>query len=601
LRDDGFFDAAKGAEQVQSIGTFEGFAVHANKGDLRAVGEQPLPEQSIEQTGIDCAEHPLEGAFAGRFPPPGGGIEPGAERTQLGLGQLRCDRGQVRQRAPAGQYAHGRGGEDPVQSMASPGGPPGVRQLVKRCDQSAQSGHGKTIARRRFSFTPRQGLRQLCGPQPLSGSGVQELHPQLLRATMLLIVVTSGASPACGAAEGLPAGCLVTGPLIQIGIHEALHHDDGVSVHPGKILPQPFPGQFEDPARQIGATLLRQDQETALLGDEVPAAFPLFGRPLQPRVAYTQVQTGTCVTEQGDPLAAAVDRHVTQGRPHQRGIVQVVFALQQRVETGSFVFFDQPQTHFAKEGLLCGGGKDSVGMSGHVRWAWWSVRRVARKKGQSAGHRVFDRLYGSSRPCLPQTVPQDKATTMTPRRAPERPTPGKLLQLKIVLRHLKPPVWRRLLVSDRVSLDQLHGMIQKIMGWDNSHMHAFYVDGVEYAGFETARECGVHCDEEFYLHQLIKRPRQRFTYEYDFGDRWMHEILVEKTQPCPTQPPPARCLAGARACPPEDVGGPHSYLAFLHDRASAKTELLERWGEPAWVLAFQPELFDLDEINRRLT
>ena len=101
-----------------------------------------------------------------------------------------------------------------------------------------------------------------------------------------------------------------------------------------------------------------------------------------------------------------------------------------------------------------------------------------------------------------------------------------------------------------LSLDQLHLTIQKIMGRDNSHMHAFYVSGVEYAGDETARECDVHCDEKFYLHQLVKRSGQRFIYEYDFGDRWMHDIVVEKTNPCPGEPPPARCLAGTRACPP---------------------------------------------------
>lgn len=190
---------------------------------------------------------------------------------------------------------------------------------------------------------------------------------------------------------------------------------------------------------------------------------------------------------------------------------------------------------------------------------------------------------------------------MTLRRAVQRPAPAKLLHLKITLRHLQPPVWRRLLVSDRASFNKLHSLIQETMGWDNSHMHAFYVGGVEYAGYETAQECGVHCDENFYLHQLVKRRGQRFTYEYDFGDRWMHDILVENTQPSPDAAPPARCLAGARACPPDDVGGPDGYAAFLQDRATAKRELLERWGEPAWVLAFEPERFDLNAINRRLT
>jgi len=109
------------------------------------------------------------------------------------------------------------------------------------------------------------------------------------------------------------------------------------------------------------------------------------------------------------------------------------------------------------------------------------------------------------------------------------------------------------------------------------------VAGVEYAGDETARECGEHCDEKCYFHQLVKRSGRRFTYGYDFGDRWMHDIVVEKTNPCPGEPPPARCLA------------------FLHDRSNAKPDRLELCAEPAWVLAFEPECLDLDEINRRLT
>jgi hypothetical protein len=190
---------------------------------------------------------------------------------------------------------------------------------------------------------------------------------------------------------------------------------------------------------------------------------------------------------------------------------------------------------------------------------------------------------------------------MSLRRAAQRPVPAKLLQLKITLRQIQPAVWRRLLVCDRAALSQLHSLIQKTMGWDNSHMHAFSFGGVEYAGDETARECGVHCDEDFCLHQLIKRRGQRFTYEYDFGDRWRHDILVEKTEPCPDEPPPARCLAGARACPPDDFGGPAGYAAFLRDRTSPNQQILARWGEPDWVRNFDPERFDLNAINRRLT
>jgi hypothetical protein len=214
LRDDGFMRAAEGAEQVQRVGAFEGLAVDADEWVLGAGGEQPLPQQLIEPGGIDGAQHPLERALAGRLPPFGFGILPGPKRAQLRLGQLRGDGGQVRQRASAGQHAHGRRGEHTVQPVAPPGFAPVVRQLAKHRDQPSQGGHAQPIARRRLPLKSRQGLRQPFGPQPLGRMGVQGLHPKLLRSVMFLIVVPAGPGPARGATERLPVGRLVTGPLI---------------------------------------------------------------------------------------------------------------------------------------------------------------------------------------------------------------------------------------------------------------------------------------------------------------------------------------------------------------------------------------------------
>jgi hypothetical protein len=109
LGDDGFLRGAEGAEQVQALRALEGLAVDAEERMLPAGGEQPLPQQVIEPGGIDRAQHPLERALAGRLSPPAFGILPGPERAQLGLGQLCGDGGQIRQRASAGQNAHGPG------------------------------------------------------------------------------------------------------------------------------------------------------------------------------------------------------------------------------------------------------------------------------------------------------------------------------------------------------------------------------------------------------------------------------------------------------------------------------------------------------------
>jgi hypothetical protein len=186
--------------------------------------------------------------------------------------------------------------------------------------------------------------------------------------------------------------------------------------------------------------------------------------------------------------------------------------------------------------------------------------------------------------------------------SPARPEPTavRAVQLKVTLKHIQPPIWRRLVLSDHSSLGGLHSVIQDAMGWDNSHMHAFSIDQVEYAAPEIADDGGGLCDEDFFLHQVIQRSGQRFTYTYDFGDSWRHEILVEKIEPVDRQTPLPRCLNGARACPREDCGGVGGYAAMLEAKRHPTKERLSYWGDPSWVLGFDPEHFDLAAVNQLL-
>ena len=98
---------------------------------------------------------------------------------------------------------------------------------------------------------------------------------------------------------------------------------------------------------------------------------------------------------------------------------------------------------------------------------------------------------------------------------------------------------------------------------------------------------------------MVTSENERFLYEYDFGDSWIHEILVEKILPPEPKKRYPVCLKGKRACPPEDVGGPWGYADFLEairdpDHPEHE-EYLEWAGED-----FDPEAFDLDEVNRAL-
>ncbi|HUJ09943.1 MAG TPA: plasmid pRiA4b ORF-3 family protein [Verrucomicrobiae bacterium] len=180
-----------------------------------------------------------------------------------------------------------------------------------------------------------------------------------------------------------------------------------------------------------------------------------------------------------------------------------------------------------------------------------------------------------------------------------------VLQLKVTLRDISPPIWRRVVVPDNFTLGDLHYVIQGAMGWDNCHLHAFRMGGVEYTG--TMPDGRVDFgfgpptkhEDDVLLGQIILRKGQRFTYEYDFGDGWLHEILVEKIEPASQAYRKPVCLAGKRACPPEDCGGAPGYAHVLHVLRSAKTSEEHEFRE--WVGDYDPEQFDVASVNQRLS
>ncbi len=170
-----------------------------------------------------------------------------------------------------------------------------------------------------------------------------------------------------------------------------------------------------------------------------------------------------------------------------------------------------------------------------------------------------------------------------------------IYQVKITLNNIKPLIWRRVQMDD-CSLDELHDIIQVSMDWDDEHMYAFVVDGEEYGDLERGGE--FDDASSIRLGNLVKRGCLRFRYDYDFGDDWEHSIDIEKTLPVEEGVRYPCCVKGERACPPEDCGGPYGYPYFLDKLQDPHHEEHEETLE--WAGEFDPEAFDLEEINADL-
>ena len=174
-----------------------------------------------------------------------------------------------------------------------------------------------------------------------------------------------------------------------------------------------------------------------------------------------------------------------------------------------------------------------------------------------------------------------------------------IYQLKVTLKGSKPPIWRRVQVKDNIRLGDLHGVIQCAMGWDGGHLHQFVHKG-KYFGAPSDDDCGPVTDEDkVRLSDLHLRAKSKFVYEYDFGDGWMHDIVVEKTLPVEKGVDYPRCIDGKLACPPEDCGGIWGFYNMLQAASDPKHpehEDLKEWlGDK-----FDPEAFDLEAKDATL-
>lgn len=157
----------------------------------------------------------------------------------------------------------------------------------------------------------------------------------------------------------------------------------------------------------------------------------------------------------------------------------------------------------------------------------------------------------------------------------------------------------------------LHVAIQDAMGWLDYHLHAFRLPESDTS---ESVEIGIPDDEEFApvrqtvagwdvsLSSYFARPGRTAVYEYDFGDGWIHDILLEEIIPC-DKPQRVSCVDGQRACPPEDCGGTWGYqtlLEALSDPTHDDHEDMLRWiGGKFDSECFDPAKVKFDDPQER--
>lgn len=140
------------------------------------------------------------------------------------------------------------------------------------------------------------------------------------------------------------------------------------------------------------------------------------------------------------------------------------------------------------------------------------------------------------------------------------PNPVTVYQLRIRLDRISPLIWRRLLVTDATTIAQLHVIIQLAFGWSDDHLHQFVRDGKPYGIAYLGGVSFADNPDQVRLADFRFRTGERFWYEYNFHVPWRHEIRVEQIgTSAPGQHYPV-CVAGARAAPPEECGGPDAFL-----------------------------------------
>lgn len=183
-----------------------------------------------------------------------------------------------------------------------------------------------------------------------------------------------------------------------------------------------------------------------------------------------------------------------------------------------------------------------------------------------------------------------------------------IYQFKVSLRVIKPKIWRRIQVPGYCTFDDLHAVIQNSMGWGDGHLHQFTIKDPRTGRKETIGTPDdtfgfgpdIIPEENARIARYFVAEKNKARYLYDFGDGWDHEIVLEKILPPEEGIHYPRCVAGKRACPPEDCGGFGGYerlLEIIADPDDEEHKERMEWLEECGYENFDPEKFDLNSTR----
>jgi hypothetical protein len=182
-------------------------------------------------------------------------------------------------------------------------------------------------------------------------------------------------------------------------------------------------------------------------------------------------------------------------------------------------------------------------------------------------------------------------------------------QFRIELSEIEPTIWRVIQVPSDYSFWDLHVAIQDAMGWLDYHLHAFRV---RMPRSKRETEIGIP-DDEFFDREVLPgwkvsvtkyfdEPGKMAIYDYDFGDDWSHTVLLEGILLKEKGVKYPRCIAGERACPPEDCGGMPGYYQLLDILADPNHP--EYQGHIDWLKGhaknyhpYEPDNFDPGHVK----